>query len=80
METGRGPFGIRSLASLSVQLATIGGPPPLPGRDSCRSSIATSVVYCDVTERNRIAMSRHRNNVASRHYDGLRRCCYSGIN
>jgi hypothetical protein len=40
----------------------------------------TSVVYYDVTERNRVAMSRHRHNVASRHYDGSRRCCYSGIN
>jgi hypothetical protein len=39
-----------------------------------------SVVYCDVTEQNRVAMSRHRHNVASRHYDGLRRCCYSGVN
>jgi hypothetical protein len=39
-----------------------------------------SVVYCDVTERNRVAMSRHRHNVASRHYDGSRRCCYSGVN
>jgi hypothetical protein len=38
-----------------------------------------SVVYCDVTERNRVAMSRHRHNVASRHYDGSRRCCYSGV-
>jgi hypothetical protein len=36
-----------------------------------------SVVYCDVTEQNRVAMSRHRHNVASRHYDGSRRCCYS---
>jgi hypothetical protein len=32
--------------------------------------IYTSVVYCDVTEQNRVAMSRHRHNVASRHYDG----------
>jgi hypothetical protein len=32
METGRGPFGIQSLASLSIQLANIGGS-PLPGRD-----------------------------------------------
>jgi hypothetical protein len=39
-----------------------------------------SVVYCDVTERNRVAMSRHRHNVASRHYDGSRHCCYSGVN
>jgi hypothetical protein len=39
-----------------------------------------NIVYCDVTERNRVAMSRHRHNVASRHYDGSRRCCYSGIN
>jgi hypothetical protein len=41
METGRGPFGIQSPASLGVQLATIGGPPPLPGRDDRRSSVAT---------------------------------------
>jgi hypothetical protein len=40
----------------------------------------SSVVYCDVTEQNRVAMSRHRHNVASRHYDGSRRCCYSGVN
>jgi hypothetical protein len=39
-----------------------------------------SVVYCDVTKQNRVAMSRHRHNVASRHYDGSRRCCYSGVN
>jgi hypothetical protein len=38
------------------------------------------VVYCDVIERNCIAMSRHRHNIASRHYDGSRRCCYSGVN
>jgi hypothetical protein len=41
---------------------------------------ACSIVYCDVTERNRVAMSRHRHNVPSRHYDGSRRCCYSGVN
>jgi hypothetical protein len=41
IETGRGPFGIHSLASLGVQLANIGGPPPLPGRDAHRSSVAT---------------------------------------
>jgi hypothetical protein len=34
-----------------------------------------NIVYCDVTEQNRVAMSRHRHNVASRHYDGSRRCC-----
>jgi hypothetical protein len=34
-------FSIRSLASLGVQLATIGGPLPLPGWDSRRSSVAT---------------------------------------
>jgi hypothetical protein len=39
-----------------------------------------SVVYCDVTERNRVAMSRHRHNVASCHYDGSRCCSYSGVN
>jgi hypothetical protein len=39
-----------------------------------------SVVYCDVTERNRVAMSHHRYNVPSHHYDGSRRCCYSGAN
>jgi hypothetical protein len=43
-------------------------------------STGDSVVYCDVTERNRVAMSCHRHNVASRHYDGSRRCCYSGVN
>jgi hypothetical protein len=48
--------------------------------DVCLVMGRTSVVYCDVTERNRIAMSRHRHNVASRHYDGSRRCCYSGVN
>jgi hypothetical protein len=37
------------------------------------------VVYCDMIERNRVAMSRHRHNVASRHYDGSRHCCYSGV-
>jgi hypothetical protein len=42
--------------------------------------VGDSVVYYDVTERNRVAMSRHRHNVASRQYDGSRRCCYSGIN
>jgi hypothetical protein len=41
METGRGPFGIPSLASLGIQLANIGGPPPLPGQDGRCSSIAT---------------------------------------
>jgi hypothetical protein len=41
METSRGPFGIQSLASLGVQLASIGGPPPLPGRDGLRSSVST---------------------------------------
>jgi hypothetical protein len=44
------------------------------------TSAGRSVVYCDVIERNRVAMSRHRYNVASRHYDGSRRCCYSGVN
>jgi hypothetical protein len=38
-----------------------------------------SVVYCDLTERNRIAMSRHCHNVASHHYDGSRHCCYSRV-
>jgi hypothetical protein len=32
--------------------------------------LKTRVVYCDVTERNRVAMSRHRHNVASHHHDG----------
>jgi hypothetical protein len=41
--------------------------------------VVTSVVYCNVTERNRVAMSRHCHNVASCHYDGSRRCYYSGI-
>jgi hypothetical protein len=40
----------------------------------------SSVVYCDVTERNCVTMSRHHHNVALRHYDGSRCCCYSGIN
>jgi hypothetical protein len=34
-----------------------------------RDHVGGSVVYCDVTERNRVAMSRHRHNVASHHYD-----------
>jgi hypothetical protein len=41
METDRGPFGIHSLASLGVQLASIGSPPPLPRRDGLRNSVAT---------------------------------------
>jgi hypothetical protein len=41
MERGLGPFGIPSLASLGYQRASIGGPPPLPGRDSLRSSVST---------------------------------------
>jgi hypothetical protein len=41
METDRGPFGIHNLANLGVQLASIGGPPPLPRRDGLRSSVAT---------------------------------------
>ena len=41
METGRGPFEIQSLASLGIQLTTIGGPPPLPGQDSLHSSVST---------------------------------------
>jgi hypothetical protein len=41
METNRGPFGIHSLASLGVELASIGGPPPLPRRDGLRSSVET---------------------------------------
>jgi hypothetical protein len=41
METDRGPFGIHSLASLGVELASIGGPPLLPRRDGLRSSVAT---------------------------------------
>jgi hypothetical protein len=41
METNRGPFGIHSLASLGVELASIGGPPPLPRRDGLRSSVGT---------------------------------------
>jgi hypothetical protein len=46
----------------------------------CPTAGVARVVYCDVTERNRVAMSRHRHNVVSRHYDGLRRCCYNGLN
>jgi hypothetical protein len=41
IETDRGPFGIQSLASLGVQLASIGSPPPLSCRDSLRSSVST---------------------------------------
>jgi hypothetical protein len=41
METDRGPFGIRSLASLGVQLASIGGQPSLPRQDGLHSSVAT---------------------------------------
>jgi hypothetical protein len=41
MESGHGPFGIQSLARLGVQVASIGGPPPLPGRDGLRSFIST---------------------------------------
>jgi hypothetical protein len=41
METDRGPFGIHSLASLGVELASIGGPPPPPRRDDLRSSVRT---------------------------------------
>jgi hypothetical protein len=41
MERGPGPIGIPSLASLSYQRASIGGPPPLPGWDGLRSSVST---------------------------------------
>jgi hypothetical protein len=41
METDRGLFGIHSLASLGVQLASIGGPPPLPRWDGLHNSVAT---------------------------------------
>jgi hypothetical protein len=41
MKTDRGPFGIHSLASLGVQLASIGGPPLLPRRDGLCSFVAT---------------------------------------
>jgi hypothetical protein len=41
MEMDRGPFGIQSLASLGVELASIGGPPPPPRRDGLRSSVGT---------------------------------------
>jgi hypothetical protein len=41
METDRGPFGIHSLASLGVELASIGSPPPLPRWDGLCSSVAT---------------------------------------
>jgi hypothetical protein len=41
MVTDRGPFGIHSLASLGIELANIGGPPPLPRRDGLRSSVGT---------------------------------------
>jgi hypothetical protein len=41
METDRGPFGIHSLASLGVELTSIGGLPPLPRRDGLRNSVGT---------------------------------------
>jgi hypothetical protein len=41
METDRGLFGIHNLASLDVELASIGGPSPLPRQDGPRSSVAT---------------------------------------
>jgi hypothetical protein len=41
METDRGPFGIYSLASLGVELASIDGRPPPPRRDGLRSSVGT---------------------------------------
>jgi hypothetical protein len=41
METDRGPFGIHNLASLGVELASIGGRPPPPRRDGLRSSVGT---------------------------------------
>jgi hypothetical protein len=41
METDRRPSGIQSLANLDVQLASIGGPPRLPRRDSLRSFVST---------------------------------------
>jgi hypothetical protein len=41
MERGPGPFGIQSLASLGVHLASIGGLPPLPGRDGLHTSVST---------------------------------------
>jgi hypothetical protein len=48
--------------------------------ESCISCCTSSVVYCDVTGKNLVAMSRHHHNVTLRHYDGLRRCCYNGVN
>jgi hypothetical protein len=41
METDHGPFGIHSLASLDVELASIGGPPPPPHQNGLRSSVGT---------------------------------------
>jgi hypothetical protein len=41
MERGPGPFGILSLASLGYQRASIGGSPPLPGRDGLRTFVST---------------------------------------
>jgi hypothetical protein len=41
MEMDRGPFGIHSLASLGVELASIGGPPSPPHQDGLRSSVGT---------------------------------------
>jgi hypothetical protein len=53
---------------------------PTQDKTKTKKLVDFSVVYCDVTERNRVAMSCHRHNVASRHYDGSRRCYYSGLN
>jgi hypothetical protein len=39
IDTDRGPFGIHSLASLGIELASIGG--PRPRRDGLRSSVGT---------------------------------------
>jgi hypothetical protein len=44
METDRGPFGIHSLTSLGVELASIGGQPPPPRRDGLRSSVELSTL------------------------------------
>ena len=41
MERIRGPFGIQILASLGVQLTSIGSPLPLPSLDGRHSSVAT---------------------------------------
>jgi hypothetical protein len=42
---------------------------PLSVDTTSETIVKSRVVYCDVTKRNRVAMSHHRHNVVSRHYD-----------